>query len=148
MLLWLRLPPSLSGGSLQAAILGGETSAKVQDLLLLDVAPLSLGIETAGGIMTTLIPRNTTIPTKKEQVRRLMSRAWFILGQLTDRMSFGWFSALVLDVCYQAMMSCLHLLATCMASPHAESALSRQGCAVILTVLCMLVQQQRPSAFD
>merc|ERR1712146_16581 len=56
------------GAAVQAAILSGEGSEKVQDLLLLDVTWVSLGLETAGGVMTTLIPRNTTIPTKKEQV--------------------------------------------------------------------------------
>ena len=57
-----------AGAAIQAAVLTGDSSSDVKDVLLLDVCSLSLGIQTAGGIMTVLIPRNTTIPTKKSQV--------------------------------------------------------------------------------
>ena len=55
------------GAAVQAAVLSGVTSSKTEDLLLLDVAALSLGLETAGEVMTVLIPRNSTVPTKKSQ---------------------------------------------------------------------------------
>eukprot|EP01006_Ploeotia_vitrea_P043169 TRINITY_DN66697_c7_g2_i1.p1 TRINITY_DN66697_c7_g2~~TRINITY_DN66697_c7_g2_i1.p1 ORF type:complete len:657 (-),score=444.80 TRINITY_DN66697_c7_g2_i1:880-2850(-) len=55
------------GAAVQAAILSGDTSEATKDILLIDVTPLSMGIETAGGVMSVLIPRNSTIPCKKTQ---------------------------------------------------------------------------------
>ncbi len=56
------------GAAVQSGILGGETSADTKDILLIDVTPLTFGIETIGGVMNSIIPRGTTISTKKTKM--------------------------------------------------------------------------------
>lgn len=56
------------GAAIQGGILGGETDQSLKDIVLIDVNPLTLGIETVGGVMTKLIPRNSVVPTKKSQI--------------------------------------------------------------------------------
>jgi heat shock protein 1/8 len=65
---WRIVMVSTDGAAVQAAILAGERDAAISSILLIDVTPLSLGLETAGAVMTPIIKRNSTIPCKRTQI--------------------------------------------------------------------------------
>ena len=80
------------GAAVQAAILTGVTNEQTKNLLLVDVTPLSLGIETAGQVMATIIARNSTIPCKKKQVRTHAASQSHLHSAAGCHSFFGWWT--------------------------------------------------------
>jgi molecular chaperone DnaK (HSP70) len=94
-----------------AAVQGGVLSGEVKDVVLLDVTPLSLGIETLGGVFTRLIDRNTTIPTRKSQVSKIDSIWTF--GRVSCNRVYTFSMCNLLFVCMHVHVQCTCNYAVC-----------------------------------